>query len=115
MRSRTQRYNLWTDRDRLVITVLCPVIESNLFLRGSILLTVLALLPFPLMIYSLFRVRFSKAYKAGPPAPIPYVLPRTLFDTATAFAGDHVRTLANEGCADIRSRALGQVGSSRPA
>jgi uncharacterized membrane protein len=38
------------------------------FLRGSILLTVLALLPFPLMIYWLFRVRFSKAYRAGPPA-----------------------------------------------
>jgi hypothetical protein len=31
------------------------------FLRGSIFLTVLALLPFPLMIYWLFRVRFSKA------------------------------------------------------
>jgi hypothetical protein len=40
------------------------------FLRGSIFLTVLALLPFPLMIYWLFRVRFSKAYKAGPP-PMP--------------------------------------------
>ena len=39
------------------------------FLRGSIFLTVLALLPFPLMIYWLFRVRFSKAYRAGPPAP----------------------------------------------
>jgi hypothetical protein len=38
------------------------------FLRGSIFLTVLALLPFPLMIYWLLRVRFSKAYKAGPPA-----------------------------------------------
>jgi hypothetical protein len=37
------------------------------FLRGSIFLTVLALLPFPLMIYWLLRVRFSKAYKAGPP------------------------------------------------
>lgn len=36
------------------------------FLRGSILLTVLALVPFPLMIYWLFRVRFSKAYKAQP-------------------------------------------------
>jgi hypothetical protein len=33
------------------------------FLRGSIFLTILALLPFPLMIYWLFRVRFSKAYK----------------------------------------------------
>src|SRR6202789_2031722 len=40
------------------------------FLRGSILLTVLALLPFPVMIYWLFRVRFSKAYRAGPP-PMP--------------------------------------------
>ena len=40
------------------------------FLRGSIFLTVLALLPFPLMIYWLFRVRFSKAYRAGPP-PMP--------------------------------------------
>jgi hypothetical protein len=39
-------------------------------LRGSIFLTVLAVLPFPLMIYWLFRVRFSKAYKAGPP-PMP--------------------------------------------
>jgi len=39
------------------------------FLRGSIFLTILALLPFPLMIYWLFRVRFSKAYRAGPPAP----------------------------------------------
>jgi hypothetical protein len=37
------------------------------FLRGSIFLTILALLPFPLMIYWLFRVRFSKAYRAGPP------------------------------------------------
>jgi hypothetical protein len=37
------------------------------FLRGSIFLTVLALLPFPLMIYWLLRVRFSKAYRAGPP------------------------------------------------
>ena len=37
------------------------------FLRGSIFLTVLALLPFPLMIYWLVRVRFIKAYRAGPP------------------------------------------------
>jgi uncharacterized membrane protein len=36
------------------------------FLRGSIFLTVLALLPFPVMIYWLLRVRFSKAYRAGP-------------------------------------------------
>jgi uncharacterized membrane protein len=42
------------------------------FLRGSIFLTVLAVLPFPLMIYWLFRVRFSKAYKVQPPhTPIP--------------------------------------------
>jgi uncharacterized membrane protein len=42
------------------------------FLRGSIFLTVLALLPFPLMIYWLFRVRFSKAYRTGPPPmPVP--------------------------------------------
>jgi hypothetical protein len=40
------------------------------FLRGSVLLTVLAVLPFPLMIYWLFRVRFSKAYKTRP-SPIP--------------------------------------------
>jgi hypothetical protein len=41
-------------------------------LRGSIFLTVLALLPFSLMIYWLFRVRFSKAYRAGPPlTPMP--------------------------------------------
>src|ERR1700677_486000 len=31
MRCWTQPYNLWTDGDRLVITVLCPVIESNLY------------------------------------------------------------------------------------
>jgi uncharacterized membrane protein len=37
------------------------------FLRGSIFLTVLALLPFPVMIYWLIRVRFSKAYKLQPP------------------------------------------------
>jgi uncharacterized membrane protein len=37
------------------------------FLRGSVLLTVLALLPFPLMIYWLFRVRFGKAYRTQPP------------------------------------------------
>jgi uncharacterized membrane protein len=41
------------------------------FLRGSIFLTVLALLPFPLMIYWLIRVRFSNAYKVQPqPRPI---------------------------------------------
>jgi uncharacterized membrane protein len=38
------------------------------FLRGSILLTVLALLPFPVMIYWLLRVRFSRAYSIQPPA-----------------------------------------------
>jgi hypothetical protein len=38
-----------------------------IFLRGSIFLTLLALLPFPLMIFWLLRVRFSKAYRAGPP------------------------------------------------
>jgi hypothetical protein len=37
------------------------------FLRGAIFLTVLALLPFPLTIYWLFRARFSKAYKIQPP------------------------------------------------
>jgi hypothetical protein len=37
------------------------------FLRGSIFLTVLALLPFPVMIYWLIRVRFSKAYEIQPP------------------------------------------------
>jgi uncharacterized membrane protein len=37
------------------------------FLRGSILLTVLAVLPFPLMIYWLIRVRFKNAYKIQPP------------------------------------------------
>lgn len=37
------------------------------FLRGSIFLTVLALLPFPLMIYWLIRVRFRNAYKMQPP------------------------------------------------
>jgi len=34
---------------------------SPAFLRGSIFLTVLAVLPFPLMIYWLIRVRFSSA------------------------------------------------------
>ena len=37
------------------------------FLRGSILLTILAVLPFPLMIYWLIRVRFKNAYKIQPP------------------------------------------------
>jgi uncharacterized membrane protein len=37
------------------------------FLRGSIFLTGLALLPFPLMIYWLIRVRFKNAYKLQPP------------------------------------------------
>jgi uncharacterized membrane protein len=42
------------------------------FLRGSIFLTVLAVLPLPLMIYWLFRVRFSKTYKVQPPpTPMP--------------------------------------------
>ncbi len=36
------------------------------FLRGSILLTVLAVLPFPVMIYWLIRVRFENAYKIQP-------------------------------------------------
>src|ERR1700676_2590878 len=31
MRGGRQPYNLWTDGDRLVVTVLCPVIESNLY------------------------------------------------------------------------------------
>jgi uncharacterized membrane protein len=45
------------------------------FLRGSIFLTVLALLPFPLMIYWLLRVRFSKAYKNQLlPNPVPVAL-----------------------------------------
>jgi uncharacterized membrane protein len=44
------------------------------YLRGSIFLTVLALLPFPLMIYFLIRVRFSNAYKIQPePRPIAVV------------------------------------------
>lgn len=42
------------------------------FLRGSIFLMVLALLPFPLLIYWLFRVRSSKSYKIQPPpTPMP--------------------------------------------
>jgi hypothetical protein len=42
------------------------------FLRGSLFLTVLAFLPLPVMIYWLFRVRFSKAYKTqSPPIPTP--------------------------------------------
>jgi hypothetical protein len=41
------------------------------FLRGSIFLTILAVLPFPLMIYWLIRVRFNNAYKIQPqPSPI---------------------------------------------
>jgi hypothetical protein len=36
------------------------------FLRGSVFLTVLALLPFPVMIYWLWRVRFGKAYRSQP-------------------------------------------------
>src|ERR1035438_6525833 len=31
MRGGTQLYNLWTERDRLVVPVLCPVIQSNLY------------------------------------------------------------------------------------
>ena len=31
VRSRTQPDNLWTDGDRLVVTVLRPMIESNLY------------------------------------------------------------------------------------
>jgi hypothetical protein len=31
MRGGPQLYNLWTEKDRLVVPVLCPVIESNLF------------------------------------------------------------------------------------
>jgi uncharacterized membrane protein len=38
------------------------------FLRGSVFLTVLAVLPFPLMIYWLIRVRFKNAYKLQSPA-----------------------------------------------
>jgi hypothetical protein len=36
------------------------------FLRGSIFLAVLAVPPFPVMIYWLLRVRFSKAYRVQP-------------------------------------------------
>ena len=31
MRGGAQLYNLWTEKDRLVVPVLCPVIESNLY------------------------------------------------------------------------------------
>lgn len=31
MRGWTQLYNLWTEKNRLVVPVLCPVIESNLY------------------------------------------------------------------------------------
>jgi hypothetical protein len=45
------------------------------FLRGSVILTVLAVLPFPLMIYWLVRVRFGKAYKLPQqPTSIPATL-----------------------------------------
>ena len=43
------------------------------FLHGSIFLTLVAILPFPVMIYWLVRVRFSKAYSMRPapnPAPV---------------------------------------------
>ncbi len=42
------------------------------FLRGSIFLTLLALLPLPLLIYWFLRVRFSKAYRNQLlPNPVP--------------------------------------------
>jgi hypothetical protein len=42
------------------------------FLRGSILLMLLAVLPFPVTIYWLIRVRSSNAYKLRPlPTPAP--------------------------------------------
>jgi hypothetical protein len=42
------------------------------FLRGSIFLTLLALLPLPLLIYWFLRVRFGKAYKNQlSPNPVP--------------------------------------------
>ena len=45
------------------------------FLRGSLFLTVLALLPFPLLLYWFFRVRFGKPYQTGPlPTPTPAAL-----------------------------------------
>jgi hypothetical protein len=45
------------------------------FLRGSIFLTILAVLPFPLMIYWLIRVRFNKAYSIQTqPDPTPVSL-----------------------------------------
>jgi uncharacterized membrane protein len=43
------------------------------FLRGSVFLVVLAVLPFPVMIYWLIRVRFKNAYRTRPlpnPAPV---------------------------------------------
>ncbi|MGC1298558.1 MAG: hypothetical protein WA869_26315 [Alloacidobacterium sp.] len=45
------------------------------FLRGSVSLTILAVLPFPLMIYWLFRVPFGSAYSIRPqPDPTPVSL-----------------------------------------
>ncbi|HEY0796896.1 MAG TPA: hypothetical protein VGD64_14080 [Acidisarcina sp.] len=42
------------------------------FMRGSVVLTVLAVAPFPVMIYWLFRVRLSKAYNPKrPPQSVP--------------------------------------------
>src|SRR5579862_1563662 len=35
MGSRSQPYNLRTERDRLVVPVLCPVIQSNLYAHPS--------------------------------------------------------------------------------
>jgi hypothetical protein len=44
------------------------------FLRGSVFLTILALLPLSLLIYWLLRVRFSKAYQNPlPPNPVPVI------------------------------------------
>ena len=45
------------------------------FLRGSMFLTLLAVLPFPVMIYWLIRVRFKNAYKIqSSPSPTPVSL-----------------------------------------
>jgi hypothetical protein len=42
-----------------------PTTVFPAFLRGSISLTLLALMPFPSMIYWMFRGRLSKAYGAA--------------------------------------------------
>jgi hypothetical protein len=45
------------------------------FLRSSVILTILAILPLPCLIYWVIRVRFGKAYKPQPSATPALVSP----------------------------------------